>query len=102
MGYVFGDPEKHTRAVIEILHRMRWDEEMPDSFEGLDWNLLLETAVDELNRIETLRAGIQRWCETYKAYELAAISGGQEAAHQEHLRSSDELFRLVNWKSAAQ
>lgn len=55
MGYVFGNPDEHCRAVIDILHRMRWDEEMPDSFEGLDWNLLLETAVDTIHNLISAR-----------------------------------------------
>lgn len=54
MGYHFGVPggPSHRRVLIEILHRMRWSDEMPERFEGLDTNLLLETVVDQLNADE--------------------------------------------------
>lgn len=60
IAYFFGGSiEEHNRAVVEILHRMRWDEEMPDSFEGLNWNLLIETAVDALNNLTADRVALQ-------------------------------------------
>jgi hypothetical protein len=49
MSYFFYDRDRSHREVLaEILHRIRWDPQFPDTYEGLSWNRLMETAVDAI------------------------------------------------------
>lgn len=49
MGYGFGTTaEEHREKLIKALHSARWDDDLPQYLVGLNANLLIETAVDEL------------------------------------------------------
>lgn len=38
--------------LAEIVHELRWDKSMPEEYHGLRWNLLMETVVDALTRLD--------------------------------------------------
>ena len=50
MGYSFAGPKSHHETIIDLLGKLRADEdnELPNEWQGLDWGLLMETIQDHV------------------------------------------------------